>query len=324
MGNIKNILFFINCIATIVFFMACSSPEENEIIESTPPAEKVYVTGAETIIPYHTLKMYLDENFSQMYFLDTKFNKSHGGSYVLDYFDEGGQGMDSYPSITIGSVTFGNNYWVSDKAVVGMPVQLKDISNTLTFDFKTSQLEANDIDDKWMASINFIFDNYGTETSEPVASERDYDLVIMHAHHNFNDSVEDKPLDENTKTTHWYFARNSDKSLKPYHLTIDGKTYTYAVRYKFFINSGDKNNKTHLKFIPYGNTELPEILKINVKEVIQITKDYLPYVNLTPELRTLAETNIALPNAWLKSINAGYEVYTGNATLKIEQFRVNL
>ncbi|MBG7630707.1 MAG: hypothetical protein IZT56_09760 [Bacteroidetes bacterium] len=292
--------------------------EEEEVIE--PVYEKIYFHGSGTIFNSYALKNYLDENFSTMYYYAEKFNADFGGSYILEYVDEGGSGMDSYPNVTIGGVKSGGSWISGDKNTVGMPTQIKDISNTLSFEWETSQINGRDDDDKWMASINFIFDNYGTETSEPNNANRDYDLVVMHQYHRFDDSVDDKPI--GTSTTHWYFARNIDGSLKPYELEIDGKKYGYAVRYKFFINAGDKNNKAHVKFIPFENSELPPVLKVNVKNIINASKNLMQYANIPAEYLELAKNNIALDNAWLKSINAGYEVYTGNSTLKIDKFKI--
>lgn len=293
--------------------------EEEEIIE--PDYEKIYFNGAGVIFNSYALKNFLDETYSSMYYFAEKFNEDFGGSYVLEYVDEGGKGMDSYPNVTAGGVKAGGKWISGDQNKVGMPIKLKNIDNNLNFEFQTSQINGNDSDDKWMASINFIFDNYGTETSEPTTNNRDYDVVVMHQHHNFDDGITDRPI--GTTTTHWYFARNADGSLKPYELEIDGKIFTYAVRYKFFINSGDKNNKAHVKFIPFNNNELPAVLKVNVKNIIQASKNFMQYANIPADYLLLAQQNIALDHAWLKSINAGYEVYTGKSTLKIEKFKIN-
>ncbi len=298
--------------------------DNNEDEIDTSNFEKIYVEGAEIIFPNYYIKNYLNHDFSSLYYFQELFNETHGGSYVLEYLDQGGQGMDSYPNVTIGGTKVSGSYHTSEAAVIGMPVKLSDIPDSFNFEFKTSQTNALDTDDKWMASINFIFDNYGSDDSEPITDERDYDLVVMHDYHNFDDSTEDNPLTQNTNTTHWYFARNANGSLKPYVLNIDSVNYNYAVRYKFFINSGAKDNKAHVKLIPYGNAGLPPVLKINIKEVIDVSRDYLQYVNLTQDLRDLAESNIALPNAWLKSLNAGYEMYTGESVIKIDKFKVNL
>lgn len=318
-------------IITISLLSSCSSPdslelsieniiEDEVIVEPAPVYEKIYFHGSSSIFNSHALKNYLDESFSTMYYYAEHFNADYGGSYVLEYIDEGGSGMDSYPNVTIGGVKTGGKWFPGDKNTVGMPTQLKDISSTMSFEWKTSQENATDSDDKWMASVNFIFDNYGTETSQPNTTDRDYDVVVMHQYHNFDDSVEDKPI--GSSTTHWYFARNNDGSLLLYELVIDGKTYTYAVRYKFFINAGDKNNKAHVKFIPFGNNELPPVLKVNIKHIINASKTYMKYAKIPAEYLALAENNIALDHAWLKSINAGYEVYTGKSTLNIDKFKI--
>lgn len=335
-NNMKLSKYLILVLIAVVSFN-CSSNDDNdnnsdeEEIDNTDIEEidtsnfeKIYVQGAEIIMPNYSIKNYLDGDFSSLYYFQELFNETHGGSYVLEYQDEGGQGMDSYPNATVGGTKVSGTYHTSDATAVGMPVKLSEISETLSFDFKTSQEDALDSNDKWMSSINFIFDNYGTEDSEPVNDDRDFDLVVMHEYHNFNDSLEENPLTSNTTTTHWYFARNTDGSLKPYVLNIDGEEYNYAVRYKFFINSGPKDNKAHVRFMPIGSTNIPSVLKVNVKNIVQASRDYLPYVNLTQDLRDLAESNIALPNAWLKSINAGYEMYTGESSIKIDKFKVNL
>lgn len=337
--------------ATVFIALACSCTTTNELEETTASNTdsiqkshslygrivnnietdtlvKKYVVGTKKIIPYHYLKMSLD-TVSKMYYFNELFNSSYGANYTVDYKDQGGSGMDGYPNITIGSAKSGGKYIVADKNVVGMPVKISQISSTLSFDFQTSQENANDSNDKWMASINFIFDNYGSETEDVTDANRDYDLVVMHQAKNFNESLDDKPYTSQTNGAYWYFARNTDGSLKPYNLTIDGITYTYAVRYKFFYYppgdpNEDKNDKTHVKFIPYGSAGLPPVLKVNVQDIIQTSKDYIPYADLSTTLEDLANNNIALPNAWLKSINAGYEVYTGESLLNIDKFKMNL
>lgn len=351
MIKLKNTTLFQKIFATAFLTLACSCTTSNEIDETaasntdvntknhslygriinnieTDTLVKKYVTGTKKIIPYHYLKMSLD-TISKMYYFSELFNTSYGGNYTVNYKDQGGSGMDGYPNITIGSSKFGGNYIVADPNTVGMPVKISQIPSTLSFDFQTSQQNANDSNDKWMASINFIFDNYGSKTEDVVDANRDYDLVVMHQAKNFNDSLDDNPLTSQTNGAYWYFARNTDGSLKPYNLTIDGITYSYAVRYKFFYYPpGDpnenKNDKTHVKFIPYGSAGLPPVLKVNIKNIIQISKDYINYANLSTDLKNLANANVALPNAWLKSINAGYEVYTGESLLNIDKFKMNL
>lgn len=340
MIKLKNTALLQRIFITATFALVCSCTTSDEIGQTsisdkktsnkqTAPSTytKIFVQGAKNVIPYHFLKNYLDTNFSSMYYYNELFNTNNGGSYVVDYKDQGGTGMDSYPSITIGSTKIGGGYIVADKNVVGMPVRISEISPTLNFDFQTSQQYANETTDKWMASINFIFDNYGPETADVMDADRDYDLVVMHQSKNFNESLDDNPLTAQTSGAYWYFARNADGTIKPYNLRIGTTTYTYAVRYKFFNYpvgdaNEDKNDKIHVKFIPYGN--LPSVLKVNVKEIIQASKDFVVYAKLPTAQINLAKANIAVPNALLKSISAGYEVYTGESLLSIDKFKINL
>lgn len=285
--------------------------------------DRITVTkGSVSVVSAYGIKMFLDRNISTMYYCPDLFSEENGGGFYLDYKDEGGSGMDSYPNVTVGGIKVNNKWEVGNKVKVGMPVKLKDISGDMHLEWVVSQENALDTDDKWMASINFIFDNYGTETSEPVSAQRDYDLVIKQSSHNFNDDLND--LSTPSAGRVWYFARNEDGSLKPYTLTIDGTTYNYAVRYKFHVNTGDKDDKVHLKFIPYGTNQSPSVLRVGIKKIIQATKEYIQYTHMPQQYRDLANQHVALDNAWLKSINAGYEVYTGESVLKIDKFRINL
>lgn len=322
--------FFLISMSFLLPNIGCSDDTDEGTEEpiTDPVYEKIYVSGANEIRSSMTVVNYLNkeesQHLSRMYYYSELFDHDQGGNYVLEYIDEeNGSGMDSYPNITIGGSKTSGQWNPGDKELVGMPVKTNDLTETLSFEWTTRQENALDSDDKWMASINFIFDNYGTETSEPVASERDFDLVVMHDYQNFNDSLDDKPLTgSENDTRHWYFSRKPDESLKPYVLQIDGVSYTYAVRYKFFVNSGDKDNKTHVKFIPYENSQLPPVLKVNCKEIIQVAKDYVDYAAIPSEYLALAKSSIANENTWLKSINAGYEVYTGTSTLYIDSFKV--
>jgi|GEM_PF-4728664 len=250
------------------------------------------------------------------------FSLNYGGSYTLNYLDQGGSGMDAYPNVIIGSAKINGNWQPGNITLTGMPVTINNIPDNMSLEWKVSQENAFDSDDKWMASINFIFDNTGSQNSEPLSEDRDYDLVIKSVSHNFTgDDLTDNPITSGDDIF-WYYARESNGSLKPYIVTIDGISYTYAVRYKFFQNSGDQDNKVHLKFIPYGPNGAPAITKINVKEIINVTKSFIPFANLPNAQLVLANSKVALNNAWLKSINAGYEVYTGQSILKTEKFKI--
>lgn len=296
-----------------------------ELAKNERTYTKIYTSGYKQIIPNHFIKMTLNDGFSSLYYIQEEFSETQGGTYVLDYVDAGGSGMDAYPNITIGSSKASGSYHVSNPDAVGMPVQLQDIPATMTFEFETSQSNALDAEDKWMASVNFIFDIYGTADSEPDNDLRDYDLVLMHESYNFNDSIDDNPKIETTEPlTYWYFARNADSSIKPYTIKYKGKDYTYAVRYKFFANRGSKDDKVHVKFIPYGPNGTPPIVRVNVKDIVAASKSYYQYANLPQAERDLADAKVAKPDTWIKSINLGYEVYKGESQLRIDQFKVNL
>lgn len=284
--------------------------------------DQVAVKGTEMVFPSYSIKMFLDTSYSKMHFCPEYFNETYGGSYTLAYMDEGGSGMDSYPNITVGGVKKGGVWYPGDKIRVGMPVKIEDISETMHFEWETSQENAWGEDDKWMASINFIFDNYGTETSEPINSQRDFDIVVKKESHNFADDLYDMPTLTGNKI--WFFARYPDGSLMPYEINIDGIIYAFAVRYKFFPEDPQKSDKVHVKFIPYGDAGFPHVLMVNVKEIIAVSKEYIQYADLPDIQRTLAYSKVAIEGAWLKAINAGYEVYTGSSQLNIERFKVNL
>lgn len=284
--------------------------------------DRIEVKGYDIVTPSYGLSMTLDTSYSTMHYCSEMFSDENGGAYSLHYVDEGGSGMDSYPNVIVGGIKTGGKWYPGDKAKVGMPVQIANISDSMNLEWIVSQEDAWDEDDKWMASINFIFDSQGTETSLPNSAERDYDLVIKANSHNFSDVLDDQVTPAGNRL--WYFARNADGSLKPYELKIDGITYTYAVRYKFHTGTADKDDKVHLKFIPYGSNGAPEVLKVNLKHIIQATKDYAQYANMPTEYRDLVTQKVALDDTWLKGINAGYEVYTGESTLNIDKFKINL
>jgi hypothetical protein len=187
----------------------------------------------------------------------------------------------------------------------------------MVIQWKVSQENALDTDDKWMASINIIFDS-GDIDKKPKASERDYDLVIELNSHNFNNSTAD--ITEGNKRN--YFARNEDGSLKTFNLKVKNKTYKYAVRYKFYYNSGDKNNKVHVKYIPINEQNVPPYINHSAKAFIDNSKEYIQYANMPKAERDLANKKVANSNLYLKSIRAGYEVYKGKSILRNDFFRV--
>ena len=243
--------------------------------------------------------------------------KDVGAAFELDYVDPGGTGMDGYPSGGIGGVKAGGIWYPGDPAKTGMPIRLSALDNSLKLQWKVSQTNHLDNDDKWQALINYIFDK-GTATSEPVSANRDYDLVIQANEHRFNSGFDDKPKQGNN--SYWYWARRTDGSIIPYEYTQGDTTYEYAVRYKFFQNSGDKNDKVQIKFVSISS--IPSFLDCPVKPWIDASKDYLKYANLPQAELNLAFQKVADPNLYLKALKAGYEVYTGKSILRNDYFRV--
>jgi hypothetical protein len=238
-------------------------------------------------------------------------------------------GFKGYPSSTIGGFKAGNTYYPGERSVCGMPVQIKDLNNDLRIKWRVSQQNATDPNDKWWASINVIFDNTD-ENLEPVSGDRDYDLVIELNRYE-NEQLTDEPISNND---YWKFARtdknNSTSPLKTFDLHYGGQVYKWAVRYKFFNYpatdpKSSKNNKVHIKFIAMfaGNAVAP-YLDHPLKTFVDATKDYTQYINMTPAELSKVNTEVALPNTWVKSISAGYEVYTGAFTLKTDVFKIDI
>jgi hypothetical protein len=285
------------------------------------PEDMVFVEGSLPVIPSYILSKPSGIAGSTIGYCPAFYNPEHGASYLLLYEDQGGTGMDGYPCIKAGGAQYNNAWYPGDPEITGMPVQIQDIHPDMHFELVYSQEEAWDDEDKWMASVNFIFDIYGTEESKPVTEDRDFDIVVKAQSHNFDgDVLTDQPIPVNTRF--WFFARNEEGSLKTFDVKIDDITYSYAVRYKFFEGDGPKDNKAHVKFIPVGPAGVPPVMKINVQEIINVSKEYIEYTAMPEKQRVLAETNIGAPGTWLKGINAGYEVYTGESTLRIDRFRV--
>lgn len=249
-----------------------------------------------------------------------------GAAFSINYINQGGTGFDGYPSGTVGGYKTSGTYYSGNKSVCGMPIQIKDLTNALRINWKTSQMNANDVDDKWWATINVIFDS-GTETSEPVTENRDYDLVIQ------NVGYEQEDLTDfiNPGGRYWYFARESkDGPIKPFTVYLNGVPYSWAVRYKFFDYpvghaEVDKNDKVHVKFIPIDNSKPIPNLDHSLKQFIDCATDYLNYLPLlTDKEKNLANLKVAESTLWIKSISAGYEIYEGASTLNNDYFYTTL
>jgi hypothetical protein len=251
---------------------------------------------------------------------------SKGAAFKFDYTNQGGTDFDGYPSGAVGGFKVNNVYISGNVNACGMPVQIKNLTDKLRINWKVSQSNANNFDDKWWATINVIFDE-GTATSEPVDEARDYDLVIQNVSYeqdDFSDLI-------NPGGRYWYFARNSNGTIKPFTLYLNGNAYQWAVRYKFFDYPAghvdvDKNDKVHIKFIPIDNAKPIPNLDHSLKQFIDCTKNYIANIPLpanAPEL-ALANQKVADENLWIKSISAGYEVYEGSSTLSNDYFYTTL
>lgn len=237
---------------------------------------------------------------------------ANGGAFVLSYADPGGSGMDGYPNGGVGGCKTGGKWEPGDSSLTGMPVLLKNLPADLWLYWKSSQdNNAFDDDDKWESSVNFIFD-FGSAASEPVAADRDFDLVILLNQHNFEEELEDLPR-ETATDKYWYFARNSNNSIRPYIVSADGIDYPFAVRYNFF-KQGDKADKVHVKFIPVNT--VPPCFHEPIHKLLDTARSFISSAALNETELTLAHQKVAPDSIWLKSIRGGYEVYTGQSTLR--------
>ncbi|KQC33344.1 hypothetical protein AAU57_08465 [Nonlabens sp. YIK11] len=260
-----------------------------------------------------------DEN-SPMTYDPSKVDKK-GAAFSITYNNQGGTSFDGYPSGTVGGFKANNSYEPGNVETCGMPVKIKDLTDELRINWKTSQRNANDIDDKWWATINVIFDG-GTATSQPDPEARDYDLVIQNVSYEQDDF---KDLD-NPGGRYWYFARETpDGEIKKFTLYINDVAYSWAVRYKFFDYDEnhpdvDKNDKVHIKFIPIDNSNPIPFFDHSLKQFIDCTRDYIQYLPLSPEEEILAKEKVAEEELWIKSLSAGYEVYEGSSILANNYF----
>ena len=262
-----------------------------------------------------------DEGSVMIYDSNPAAIDSNGAAFLIHYINQGGgDSFDGYPSGTIGGIKKTGIYYPGNYSVSGMPVQLENLENDFRIKWKTFQENANDPDDKWWATINVIFD-IGDANLEPLQINRDYDLVIQFERYE-QDDLTDK---SNTGGAYWWFARDSNGFIKPFSLMIEGVEYQWAVRYKFFYyppgNPNEyKNDKVHIKFIPIDNNHIPSELDHPLKTFVDATVDYLQDVDLPNAERILANQKVGDPNLWVKSVSAGYEIYSGNSTIGQDHF----
>lgn len=294
-------------------------------IVSTSKSQIDTVTSFTTVIkPNHNISLenaLYDEGSFMTYDSSSAMINLNGAAFSIDYINQdGGTSFDGYPSGSIGGVRKSGVYYPGNYSACGMPVQLQSLEHDFRLKWKTFQINADDIDDKWWATINVIFD-IGDSNLFPVGTERDFDIVIQFQRYE-QDALADNP---NTGGAYWWFARDSNGDIKPFSLMIEGIDYQWAIRYKFFNypsghNSEHKNNKVHIKFIPIDNNHIPLELDHPLKRFVDATVDYLQYVNLPTAELNLANQKVANPNLWVKKVSAGYEVYSGNSTLGQDYF----
>ena len=294
-------------------------------IVSTGKSQIDTVTSFTTVIkPNHNISLenaLYDEGSHMTYDSSYTMINLNGAAFSIDYINQdGGTNFDGYPSGSIGGVRKGGTYYPGNYSACGMPLQLQNLEHDFRLKWKTFQINADDVDDKWWATINVIFD-IGDSNLFPVETERDYDLVIQFERYE-QYALTDNP---NTGGPYWWFARENNGDLKPFSLMIEGVEYKWAIRYKFFnYGAGNpnahKNNKVHIKFIPIDNNHIPLELDHPLKRFVDATVDYLQYVNLPATELNLANQKVADPNLWVKTVSAGYEVYSGNSTLGQDYF----
>lgn len=239
-----------------------------------------------------------------------------GAAFEIDYVDYNGTGMDGYINGVIGGVQQSGSWEVGDIEKTGMPVLLSNLDDSFIIQWKVSQENALEESDKWMASINVIFGMHADTKTE----NRDYDLVIESDSHNFDNSTEDEIKEKKSN----YLARYEDGSLRTFDIVVEGKTYRYGVRYKFYRDSGDKDDKVHVKYIPIDEANVPPYLNHPLKAFVDNSKGFIQYANMPEDLRALAHEKVALPNSYVKAIGAGYEAYRGESILRNDYFRVIL
>ena len=246
---------------------------------------------------------------------------TNGAAFSFNFVDPGGNGFKGYPSGTVGGFKTGGNYYPGVVSECGLPVKIQDLNHDLRIKWSVSQSNANDVNDKWWASINVIFDATDPQY-EPVPEDRDYDLVIELNRYQQEDFLD---VSSSGNEVYWYYARNTDQSLKTLDFNYNGTVYSWVVRYKFFNYpvghaNYDKNDKVHVKFSPLFNSNVAPYLDHSLKKFIDTSVEFLQYVPLTSAEQTLANQKVADPNLYIKSLSAGYEVYTGSFTIANDYF----
>ena len=253
---------------------------------------------------------------------------TNGAAFEVVYHNsDGGSSFDGYLSGKVGAYKKGGTYYPGIFAACGMPEQIQNIDNDFRIKWNPYQLDVAGPNDHWWASINVIFD-IGDQNDEPIAADRDYDLVIEFDRYDEYDFV-DKPkqTEPGEGGSYNYLCRdgfvddgngNNIAPLHPFDIVLEGTTYQFAVRYKFFNYPAgssqvklDKNNKVHIKFIALDIDNVMPFLDHPLKSFIDVTKTYYSlYIDGLPqEEEDLADQKVAIETLWVKAIAAGYEVY---------------
>ena len=251
-----------------------------------------------------------------------------GAAFETVYFNsDGGSSFDGYQSGAVGHYKKSGTYYPGNFSACGMPAQIQNIDLNYRIKWKPYQSGVDGPNDHWWASINVIFD-IGAQNDEPVTADRDYDLVIEFQRYEEFDFV-DKPKKTGAGEggSYWWFPRdgfvddgsgNNIAPIHPFEVVLEGVTYQFGVRYKFFNYPAgssqsklDKNNKVHIKFIPLDNANVMPFLDHPLKSFIGATKTYYSlYIDGLPAAEeALADQKVGLDALWVKQIAAGYEVY---------------
>ncbi|TRX53866.1 fibronectin type III domain-containing protein [Thalassomonas sp. M1454] len=301
-------------------FSTLLNAEEREVLSATISIEDDRYSLSN---PLHNDKNSEGQIISTMTYDSSKVDEL-GAAFSMEYKNiPGTTGFDGYVQGAVGGVKYGGKWHPGDITLTGMPIQIKELDNSFRLQWKTFQQNAYDEDDQWWATINVILDSLGAHL-QPNEDDRDFDVVIQLERYE-QDKLTDKSKGNNS---YWWFARNSDNSIKPFVLTIDGKEYHWGVRYKFFNypeghNNVHKNNKVHVKYIPIDNANVAPYLDHPLKTFVDSAKDYLQFTDLPAEELSLANEKMD-DELWIKSVRAGYEVYTGESTLGNEYFRTEI
>jgi hypothetical protein len=296
------------------------------IYSQTTVTERVTVLDANH--NYILTNNLLDETIPSPMTYEPADISTKGAAFETVYHNsDGGSSFDGYQNGAVGHYKKGGTYYPGNFTACGMPAQIQNIDTNFRIKWMPYQLGVDGPNDQWWASINVIFDN-GAKNDEPEAADRDYDLVIEFQRYEEYDFV-DKPKKTGAGeggSYNWICRDgfvddgngNNIAPIHPFEVVLEGITYQFGVRYKFFNYPAgssqkklDKNNKVHIKFIPLDNANVIPFLDHPLKSWIDVTKTYYSlYIDGLPAAeKALADQKVGLDALWVKQIAAGYEVY---------------